>query len=273
MIVSLLAAAALTLPAETAAGSADLVRKAEQDFNEGLRLRQAGEKSRAVFRSSVAAYEELLRRGASNAPLYRSLGNARLLAGDRPGAILAYRQGLQVAPGSQLLRECLEAARDKVAFPEGSRLGRAPEDLRPPWLAGLSARWAFALAVLAYALGCAAVMRWLMRRRRAMLLAAVVLLVGAAGVGALLVHQERWREDRPIVVIAADGVVLRKGNGVLFPPRYDTPLNRGVEAELLYRRGGWLQIELSGGEIGWIEAKHAVVEETGELRGEGGSGG
>jgi hypothetical protein len=64
-----------------------------------------------------------------------------------------------------------------------------------------------------------------------------------------------------VVVIAADGVLLRKGNGPSFPPRFDTPLNRGVEASLLYRRGDWLQIELSGGEVGWVPAGSAVVEE------------
>jgi hypothetical protein len=94
-----------------------------------------------------------------------------------------------------------------------------------------------------------------------MLLAGLLLLACATGVTALLVRQERWRQDRPIVVIAADGVLLRRGDGSLFPPRYDTPLNRGVEAELLFRRGGWLQIELSGGEVGWVELGKAVVEE------------
>ncbi len=78
--------------------------------------------------------------------------------------------------------------------------------------------------------------------------------------GGLLFWQEREKTDRLLVVIAADGVILRKGNGTLFPPRYETTLNRGVEAQLLYRRDGWLQIELSGGEVGWVAASEAVVE-------------
>jgi len=47
------------------------------------------------------------------------------------------------------------------------------------------------------------------------------------------------------------GFLLRTGNGLSYPPRYETPLNQGVEARLLHARGAWLQIELSGGEVGW----------------------
>jgi hypothetical protein len=188
-----------------------------------------------------------------------------LLAGDLPRAILAYRKGLRVAPGSRILRECLDAARERVAFQEGSRLGRAPEDLRPAWLAGMSSGVVFAIAVLAYAAAWAALTRWLMLRQRLMMLLGVILLLLAAALGGVLFHRERGEPDRPIVVIAADGVLLRKGNGRWFPPRYETPLNRGVEAQLLFRRAGWLQIELSGGEIGWVAQSEVVEEEPRRL--------
>jgi hypothetical protein len=259
--VSLLTTLLLLVPGDGPPTDAELMQKAEAEFTEGLRRREAGEKSRRQFRAAAAAYEELLlQRGASNGLLYRNLGNARLLAGDLPRAILAYRKGLRIAPGSRILRECLEAARERVAFQEGSRLGRAPEDLRPPWLAGLSAGWVFALAVLTWTVGWAALTRWLMRRHRLMMFLGGVLLILAATLGGLLFYRERGERDRPIVVIAADGVLLRKGNGRLFPPRYETPLNRGVEAQLLFRRDRWLQIELSGGEVGWVAETEAVVE-------------
>jgi hypothetical protein len=55
-------------------------------------------------------------------------------------------------------------------------------------------------------------------------------------------------------------VLLRRGNGVVFPPRYDTPVNRGVEGRLRFERGGWVQIELSGGEIGWVPRTAVLVD-------------
>jgi uncharacterized protein YgiM (DUF1202 family) len=66
--------------------------------------------------------------------------------------------------------------------------------------------------------------------------------------------------DAPLVVIAEDNVILRKGNGLSYPPRYEQPVNRGVEARLRYERGDWLQIELAGGEVGWVPRAVALVD-------------
>jgi hypothetical protein len=38
--------------------------------------------------------------------------------------------------------------------------------------------------------------------------------------------------------------------------------NRGVEARLLFARGDWLQIELAGGEVGWVPRRLVLVDET-----------
>lgn len=259
MSASLLTALLLLAPAD-GVSSAELARQAEESFDEGLRHRLAGERSREQFRAAAAAYEELHRRGANNGLLFGNLGNARMLAGDLPGAILAYRLGLRITPTDRYLRENLAEARSRVAFRDGSVLGRPADDDRPPWLTVPGNDWLFAFALLIYTAGCVAITRWWMLRRRMMLLAGLVLLVLAVGMGGLLHHLDRMREDRPIVVIAVDGTQLRKGDGVLFPPRYETPLNRGIEARLLYRRDGWLQIELAGGEVGWVAEREAVVE-------------
>jgi hypothetical protein len=55
-------------------------------------------------------------------------------------------------------------------------------------------------------------------------------------------------------------VLLRRGDGLAFPPRYYTPINRGVEARRLFERGGWVQIELSGGEIGWVPRDSVLAD-------------
>jgi hypothetical protein len=63
------------------------------------------------------------------------------------------------------------------------------------------------------------------------------------------------------VVIARDGVLLRRGSSRAFPPRYETRLKAGMEGRLLFERGGWLQVELSGGEVGWVPRSAVVVDE------------
>ena len=74
-------------------------------------------------------------------------------------------------------------------------------------------------------------------------------------------HQ-RQESRHPLVVVAANHVPLRNGDGVAYQARYDgKTLNRGVEARVLFERGDWLHIELSGGETGWVP-RDAVLLDT-----------
>ncbi len=142
--------------------------------------------------------------------------------------------------------------------------GRPPDDRRPPWLPRVGSEWSFAGAAACYVAACFLLTRWLMTRRGRLLAAGVVALVAAAGLTALVVlavQSEREERDRPLVVVAEDGVVLRKGDGLTYPPRYETPLNRGVEARQLFERDGWVQIELSGGEVGWAPRDSLLIDQ------------
>jgi len=62
------------------------------------------------------------------------------------------------------------------------------------------------------------------------------------------------------VVIAADGVLLRAGNGPLYPTRIDSPLPPGTEARLLGERGSWGLIELTDGPTGWVPLPSLLVD-------------
>jgi hypothetical protein len=126
------------------------------------------------------------------------------------------------------------------------------------------AEWLVIAAALCYALAWACLTRWLMIRRGRMLSAGLIALLVAGFLTAWLIVRSREERDQnahPLVVIARDGVLLRRGDGPAFPPRYDTPVNRGVEARRLFERGGWLRIELSGGEIGWVPRESVLVDE------------
>ena len=77
----------------------------------------------------------------------------------------------------------------------------------------------------------------------------------------LAVREARNTSTAPLAVIADDGVLLRRGDGLSYPARYETPVNRGVEARVLTERRNWLQIELSGGEIGWVLREYVLLDE------------
>src|SRR5262249_59630657 len=121
-------------------------------------------RARRHSRAAGERFEELRRRGARNALLYRNLGNSLFLAGNLPGAILAYRRGLRLEPGDRDLRRNLELVRAEVGYPPGSSLGR-PRDVSPPWLPSLAPGRLFWAGVAFYTVAWGLLTRWLVRRR------------------------------------------------------------------------------------------------------------
>lgn len=258
---------ALLFQADPDAGLSDrdVLERAESEFQDGVHLRRDREQARPHFRNAAGYFEELRQRSIGNPALYRNLGNSYLLAGDLPHAILSYRRGLERSPSDFDLREHLAEARARVAYPASGDLGRPPSDDRPPWLPHLRSRWLMFAAIVCYVLGCVGATRWRMVRRGRLLTASFIALLLASVLSGWLMlraYEQRDREAQPLVVIARDGMLLRRGNSMVFPSRYDTPVNRGVEGRLLFERGGWVQIELSGGEIGWVPRDAVLVDRS-----------
>jgi hypothetical protein len=240
--------------------AAELKARGEAAFTDGVRRRDDPEAARPFFRTAADCFEEIRRRGARNATLFRNLGNSYLLAGDLPHAVLSYRSGLRLDPGDRELAVGLQSARDRVDYPPDTTFGRPGPAGRGSWTARVRDEWLVAGAAVLYAGACVGLTRWLMRRRAVVLAAAVAALAGAAALTGLAVQGVAGSSGGPVVVVAEDGVLLRRGDGPSYPPRYDKPLNRGVEATLLTTRGGWVQVELSGGEAGWVLGKSVLVE-------------
>jgi hypothetical protein len=242
----------------------ELAARAEAAFAHGVRLRDDRTAARPHFLLAAQCYDQLRHRGTSSVALYRNLGRAWLLAGELPRCVLTYRQGLHRWPFDRGLYEDLAAAREQVVLAPYSSIGRPPTDLFPPWWPPLREGLLAAGAALIYVLACVCLTRWWMTRSGNLLLSGVAGIMAAGVLATLVVIEARVIVDaqtHPVVVIAEDGVLLRRGDGLRFPPRYETPVNRGVEARLLFQRGDWLQIELGGGEIGWISRSYALVDE------------
>ena len=201
---------------------------------------------------------------APSAARFYNLGNALYLADRLPEAILAYRRGLDLDPNDADLRANLDYARARVQSPFASA-ARAEEDLWPDWLYRPSAFQVLGVSLLLYALACVLLTRWFVTRRRALIVRSVIVFLLAAAGGvywAYLENQAAWRQDHPLVIIRADRVPLRKGNGPSYDVNPDLPqLARGMEARRLRERGGWLQIQFAGGAVGWVERAAALVDD------------
>jgi hypothetical protein len=241
---------------------ADIADRAAEAFAAGVRQRDEPEQARAHFKEAATLYGELYRRGVHNALLDRNLARAQLLAGELPSAILTLHRGLRLTPQDRDLESTLEAARSQVLYREDNPLGR-PIPPSSWWRLG-PREWLLGAAV-AWLLAWVALTRWWMMRGVWLLAGSALALVVAvvlSVLGVMAARDEAEVAARQLVVIAApDGTLLRKGPGwrvegrePAFPPRYPTPLPRGVEARLLNERGDWLRIELAGGEVGWVEA-------------------
>ena len=241
-----------------------LIDQARAAFESGVQAHQGPEQARSQFFKAAQAYTELTRRGHRSAPLYRNQGNAWLLAGDLPRAILSYRKGMDLDPSDSSLRACLDYARSLVVYHQRENLGRPVSDTL---ISAVRKRFppagSFCSALVLYTLGCLGLAYWKFVRTSRALYAASLLLVGAAIIAWILTLQAwtfRDAQEHPVAVVSQDGVILRKGNGSSYPTRTDTPVNRGVEAKVLYTRDDWLQIELLTGEVGWVPRQAALVD-------------
>ncbi|MFL5244192.1 MAG: hypothetical protein ACJ8FY_18975 [Gemmataceae bacterium] len=243
----------------------DLLARAEQALNVGIEARDNPRLARAHFREAARLYEDLYHLGHHNAACLRNEGNAALLADDLPRAILAYRRGLRLSPNDRVLRSNLAFAREQVDYSTADPLGRPPSDSWPAGLPRPETGWLLASAAVLYTLGCLAMTLFWMTRKAVLLSIILVLFsLTAVPISGLALHlrSESYESNYPLVVVSENGVLLRAGNSLAYPARYETPLNRGVEARLLFMRGNWAQIELAAGETGWVNIDYLLIDKS-----------
>jgi hypothetical protein len=244
----------------TVQSDADLLRAAEAAFQRGRQSQ--GPAARAAYAESLAAFEEVARRGASNVELERTLGTAAFLADDLPRAIVAFHRGLRLAPNDTDLHWRLALVRDQVKHTAQAPLGRPPIDHWPPGLPRPTAAFWLVLLILTNTLAWIAITRWRMTRDISWRVMGIVCFLTTACAAATLAanHAAQIDHDRhPLVVITRAGVPLSRGNGPSYPTS-SAPLPRGAEARRLFERGDWLQVQLSSGEIGWLPRSAVIVD-------------
>jgi hypothetical protein len=227
---------------------------ADHHFQMGTKFRDNRDTARKWFHEAARGYDDLWRRGLHNPALALNRSRAHRLAGDLPGAIAALHAGLAAARHDRTLQVELDDLRAAVSYPlDGELAGQC----RPRPVLTIGARMSPAEAYLAAGLlwlaACLGVARFAMTRTPWGLAFSAAALVGLGALGGLWWHDWRYtrQETRPLVVVA-DEALLRRGNGASYPPRLEPRLPQGVEARELTRRGGWVQVELAGGAVGWL---------------------
>lgn len=241
----------------------ELLAEARAAFEAGVEHKDRLLQARKDFSEATDRYLDLHQRGVRNAALYRCLGDAALLADRWPEAIWAYHNGLARDPNDRRLREHLELARSKVLLPAAGQ-GRLPPDAWPLWLHRPTLGELLAGVGLFHALTWLAIgFHFVFPHRRLVALATLcaVLTLGLAGAAAWVWDRSEAERIHPRIILR-DSTPFYRGNGPSYEQHKGIPLlPRGIEAHQLHRRGEWLQIQLSTGEIGWLPASQVLIVE------------
>jgi hypothetical protein len=245
-----------------ASSPADTLAQAEREFAEGVSLRDDSAKARPAFARAAAAYDVLWNQGFRTPELALNRARAHRLAGSLPRAVAALHDGLAVARFARPLQVELEDARAAVQYPHEGDLA---QQAKPQPMRGLSTRlskadaWLLAGGLWLFACACAA--RYAMTRNSLWLAFAAPWLAGLLALGWFWLDDSRERarnESLPLLVVSED-VTLRKGNAPAYPAKFDDVLPKGAEVRELSRRGGWVQVQLPGGAVGWLPESGVIA--------------
>jgi hypothetical protein len=194
------------------------------------------------------------------------MAQARYLAGDLGRCIADYRRGLRAFPHDPDLRHGLSFARGRVEYPLVGDLADAARPRDPPGLLDrvpVSVTRLAALVVALWAIGWFVLARAWVTARGGLAAGGAALVLAALLIGAWLVWEDgrrraHWAEPAAVVTGPAD---LRTGNSTEYPKRMEGRLPAGVEVRVLTERGGWRQIELADGTVGWVPTGRLVKVE------------
>ncbi len=212
-----------------------------------------------LFARAADRFELLVKAGVINGRLLYDLGNPYFQMGDLGLAILNYRRAELLIGGDPNLEYNLEQARTAVK----GQLPRQGADGLYERLLFWHHGFSFSLRLIIFTASWIALWAVLFLRIRrpiaywnywAGCCFTVALLFSAS-----LLYDLYSTASNDQGVILKDNIVVRKGDSEGFEPKFNEPLNAGVEFVLLEQRPQWLHIELTDGQSGWIPAADAAM--------------
>jgi len=242
----------------TAAQQRDVLIEAQHAYDQGIAtLKKDPSQAKEFFRDAAARFQMVADSGITSGELLYDLGNAYLQSGDLGQAILNYRRAERQMPGDARLQSNLQYARSlcRSQIPASAEHDLLNAILA--WHFQTPAGWRFAAFTTVHA-ALWLLLTWQLFRpvTGGRWLIAIVAIAWVA-LGASIAADVTGFGHQAEGVLIADEVVMRKGNGEGFEPKFDKPIHSGVEFTIVDRRGDWLEVQLANGEKGWVPASTA----------------
>ncbi len=217
------------------------------------------------YKGSIALYEELIAQGMADdkvsAQLYYNLGNAYFRDNQLGKAILCYERALLLDPADGDIRHNLRFAQNRTV----DRIDTAANLFLTNWFRAIrnlfnSNQWAtIGIILFILFLACVAVYLFirLLWARKAAFYTGIVLFLLMIGTNIFAFSQknERIRNDSAIVMVGAATVNASPdtGSNQLFE------LHEGTKVKIRNKDGGWFEIQIADGSVGWIRQQDVEV--------------
>lgn len=227
---------------------------AVERYNEGVKLYSEG-----AFDQSLTVWLSLIDSGYTSPELYYNIGNAAFKTGKIPEAILFYEKALLSRPFDEDVRYNLEIARSYAV----DRFNSIPELFVARWfrmislmmssnswaIASLTAFFVFLLLLLVYLFSASVGVK-----KTAFIAATVFLLLSFTAISMSFQNRSVTVRNRSAIIFAP-AVTGRSSPD--FSGKELFIIHEGTKVEIEDEVGGWYEIRLSDGNVGWIQVSDA----------------
>jgi tetratricopeptide (TPR) repeat protein len=231
-------------------------RSARADTDRASLLAQANDAyQHGDYALAAIDYQRLVEEGVTTPDVYFNLGTARLKAGDRGEAILAFERALKLDPSDAdaafNVAEAEKGNIDKI-------VGTSEEE---PLLERIGSHVPVGTLGMVFLLtwvagNIALMVRWLLGRRASILGVLGGLAVAIAILSGPVFFIGAWeRSHSRYAVVTSPSAAVREGPAADFKSAFE--IHEGLKVRIVRREQGFIRVRLANGIEGWVSEKDA----------------
>ncbi len=208
------------------------------------------------YKEALAAYQQALDAGYESVSLYFNTANAHYKLADMPQAILNYEKAAKLAPGDEDIKLNLKLANLKIT----DRIEEVPEFFLTTWWKAFvfffSANALSVFTVISFILGFVLLIAYLFLRdllpkKAAFYTGIVILSLGLVSLVVVSV-QSGYLNGHPQAIVFSGAADVKSGPDLKQKTLF--VIHAGTKVTIKENSNGWINIELSNGNSGWISA-------------------